>query len=118
MYTERHCTARTDLTPQSSTDGAASGAGTPADRIVQSALQTSGRDRRNHLAGGLCIGDAADTISGDQKNPSAPHCGSHGYQFATLYRLVVGGATLENVQITFRPISTSGLIRQQHRHMD
>jgi hypothetical protein len=32
---------------------------------------------------------------------------------ATLYGLVVGGATLENIHITFRPISTGGLIRQQ-----
>ena len=114
MYTERHRTARADLTPQSPTDGAASGTGTPADRTFQRALQTSGRDRRNHIAGGLCLGDAADAISGDQEDPSAPHRDRHGHQSATLYRLVVGGATLENVHITFRPISTSGLIRQQH----
>ena len=106
MYAERNRTARADLTSQSPTEGAASGAGTTADRTIQRDLQMPGRDRRNHLAGGLCIGDAADAISGDQEDPSAPHRDSQGHQSATLYRLVVGDATLKNVQIIFRPIRT------------
>src|SRR5262245_58750280 len=103
MYTERNRTARAHLTSQSPTDG-----------TFQRALQTSGRDRRHHIAGDLCLGDAADAISRDQEDPSAPHRGSHGHQSATLHRLVVGGATLEDVHVTFRPMSTNGLIRQQH----
>jgi hypothetical protein len=114
MYTERNRTARANLTPQSSTDGTASCTGTTADGTFQRALQTSGRDRRHHIAGDLCLGDAADAISRDQEDPSAPHRDSHGHQSATWHRLVVGGATLENVHVTFRPISTNGLIRQQH----
>jgi hypothetical protein len=114
MYTERNRTARAHLTPQSPTDGTASCTGTTADGTFQRALQTSGRDRRHHIAGDLCLGDAADAISRDQEDPSAPHRDSHGHQSATWHRLVVGGATLENVHVTFRPISTNGLIRQQH----
>src|SRR5262249_17185753 len=38
MYTERNRTARADLTPQSPTDGGASGTGTTADRTFQRAL--------------------------------------------------------------------------------
>jgi len=45
--------------------------------------------------------------------PSAPHRDSNGHQSTTLCRLVVGGATLENVQVAFRPMSTNGVIRQQ-----
>ena len=115
MYTECNRTARVDLTPQSPTHGAASGTGTAADRIFQRALQTPGGNRRHNIAGGLCIGNAADTISRAQKDPSAPYCDSHGHQSATLCGLVVGSATLENVQVTFRPISPRGVIRQQHQ---
>jgi hypothetical protein len=43
--------------------------------------------------------------------------GRYSYQSATRYGLVMGGATLENIHITFRPISTGGLIRQQHHFM-
>jgi hypothetical protein len=42
----------------------------------------------------------------------------HGYQSATLYSLVVGRAALENVYVTFRPMSTSGVIRQQHHSIN
>jgi hypothetical protein len=85
---------------------------------VQRTLQTPGGHRRHPVAGSLCLGDAADEISGDQEDPSAPHRDRHGYQSATLYGLVVGGATLENVPITFRPISTGGVIRQQHHFIN
>jgi hypothetical protein len=69
---------------------------------------------RPPVAGSLCLGDVADAISGDQEDPSVPYRDRHDDQSATLYGLVVGGATLENVQVTFRPISSSGVIRQQH----
>ena len=72
-------------TPSSPTGGAAGGTGTPADRGVQSTLQTPGGHRRNHVAGSLCIGDAADAIAGDQEDPSAPHHDRHCYESATLY---------------------------------
>src|SRR5262249_37929133 len=117
MYAERNRTARADLTPQSSTDGAARGTGTTAERIFQRALQTPGGDRRNHIAGGLCMGNAADTISRAQEDPSAPYRDSNGHQSATLCGLVVGGATLETVHVTFRPLSPSGVIRQQHLYL-
>jgi hypothetical protein len=35
-----------------------------------------------------------------------------------LYGLVVGGATRENVHLTFRPISTRSIIRQQHHFIN
>lgn len=118
MHTEHHRAARVNSTPESPTESVAGSTGTAANRDVQRTLQTPGGHRRNHVAGGLCIEDAADAISGDQEDPSAPHRDRHGYQSATLYGLVVGGATLENVHITFRPISTSGVIRQQHHIID
>src|SRR5262245_2336132 len=118
MHTEHRRAARVDSPPESPTKSVAGSTGTPANRNVQSTLQTPGGHRRHHVAGGLCLGDAADAISGDQEDPSAPHRNCHGDQSATLYCLVVGGATYENVHLTFRPISTSGVIRQQHHAMD
>lgn len=114
MHTEHRRATRVDSPPESPTESVAGSTGTPANRDVQRSLQTPSGHRRHHVAGSLCLGDAADALSGAQEDPSAPHRDRHGDQSATLYGLVGGGATLENVHITFRPLSTGSVIRQQH----
>jgi hypothetical protein len=84
------------------------------DNAVQRAVQKPRWGRRYHFPSRLCLRDTANTVSGGHKDPSpAPRDGGSNSS-ATVCGLVVGRATLGNVQVTRRAISTIDLIRQQH----
>src|SRR5262249_25791645 len=67
-----------------------------------------------HLAGGLCLWDAADEISGPPQNASASYCHGSGDQSPAVCGLARRDSSVKNAAVTLCEVGLGNLICQQY----